>query len=274
MESQTMSKNEDNLTGHDYDGIKELDNDLPKWWLWLFYLTIIFGFIYMIHYHVLGTGDLSAVEYQKEMNPDWVPEKEMSSAGFSLEYRSPFYSSELEITPRILNVFENYVGPKVEFNVLIQEAMRRADSDNLEKLKATFPEYWAQLTASGGEITPAAPSQKKPAALDLNYEPLTDASSLSAGKQIYITNCASCHGQLGEGMIGPNMTDDYYIHGGGINDIIAIIINGVPAKGMISWKGILNNEQIHQIGSYLMTLRGTNPPNQKAPQGELIKFPE
>jgi cytochrome c oxidase cbb3-type subunit 3 len=70
------------------------------------------------------------------------------------------------------------------------------------------------------------------------------------------------------------MADNYYIHGGGINDLMATIINGVPIKGMISWKGILNDEQMTQVASYMMSLRGTNPPNQKAPQGELVEFPE
>ena len=89
-------------------------------------------------------------------------------------------------------------------------------------------------------------------------------------KEGYNTNCATCHGQSGEGGIGPNMTDDYYIHGAGMNNTIQVIKSGVPAKGMISWRGILKEPQILEVASYIMTLQGTNPPNAKAAQGEKI----
>ncbi|MFA7626029.1 MAG: c-type cytochrome, partial [Candidatus Kapaibacterium sp.] len=86
--------------------------------------------------------------------------------------------------------------------------------------------------------------------------------------QIFKTNCVSCHGAVGEGGIGPNLTDEFFIHGGGMKNVMDVIINGVPEKGMISWKPLLKPEEIQKVASYVMTLTGSNPPNAKAPQGE------
>ena len=97
---------------------------------------------------------------------------------------------------------------------------------------------------------------------------------LVAGKDIYTKNCATCHGQGGEGGVGPNITDDYWIHGAGMNNLVAIVKNGVPAKGMISWRSILNDNQIIQVSSYMMSLYNTNPPNPKKPQGEKVDMTE
>ena len=276
MENKIMDKKEDKLLEHEYDGIRELDNDLPPWWLWLFYITIIFAVVYMIHYHVTGTGDLSTAEYMKEIDPNWTDVQSADEAGFSIGYHSPYFKTGVEMTPQVWAVFENYVGPKVEFDALMMEAMRRADSDNLSKLQESFPDLWTKLTEGGATITPAAvptggATQSK---LDLSFEQLMDAASLDAGKKLYVTNCASCHGPDGQGGIGPNMTDNYYIHGAGINDLMSTIIQGVPIKGMISWKGILNDQQMNQVASFMMSLRGTTPPNQKAAQGDLVEFPE
>jgi len=269
-----MDKKKDRLLEHDYDGIQELDNDLPPWWLWLFYISIVYGVIYMIHYHVTGTGDLSAVEYMKEMNPNRTEAQGIPGPGMSLGYQSPFAGNTGEMTPQMWAAFENYVGPKVEFQTLVMEAMRRATADDQEKLKTAFPDAWKTLTEGGGSIAPAQAAPLASAAANLNFTRLTDAASLDAGQRLFVTNCASCHGAEGQGGIGPNMTDNYYIHGGQINQLAATIINGVPIKGMISWKGILTDEQINQVASYMMSLRGTNPPNPKAPQGDLVEFPE
>jgi cytochrome c oxidase cbb3-type subunit 3 len=102
-----------------------------------------------------------------------------------------------------------------------------------------------------------------------NVTYLASAASIEKGAAIYKGNCATCHGQLGEGGAGPNFTDEYWIHGGGIGDIFSTIKYGVPEKGMISWQSQFNPEQIQQVSSYIMTLVGTNPPNQKDRQGEL-----
>lgn len=111
---------------------------------------------------------------------------------------------------------------------------------------------------------------KSGALLDENtLTALTDASALNAGKETFLKNCAVCHTEKGGGLVGPNLTDDYWIHGGGIKNVYATIKNGVPAKGMISWKTQLNPRQIQEVASYILTLRGTNPPNPKAPEGIL-----
>lgn len=96
---------------------------------------------------------------------------------------------------------------------------------------------------------------------------LTDASSLNAGENIFKTNCVPCHGPEAGGVIGPNLTDDYWINGGGIKNIFHTITYGVPAKGMISWQTQLNPRQIQEVVSYVMSLHGTHPANAKPPQG-------
>jgi cytochrome c oxidase cbb3-type subunit 3 len=144
--------------------------------------------------------------------------------------------------------------------------MRVASPADLEKLQNAFPEIYETYQAGDSEAsmaTPAAPAEI--------IEPLSDAADLAAGETIYIANCATCHGKLGEGGIGPNLTDDYFIHGSTMNDKINIINTGVAAKGMIAWRGILKEDQIKQVASYITTLRGTNPPNAKAPQGEKVE---
>jgi len=98
---------------------------------------------------------------------------------------------------------------------------------------------------------------------------LTDASALQDGKDVFQKNCVACHGQNGEGLVGPNLTDDYWIHGGGIKNIYLTIKNGVPSKGMISWQTQLTPNQMQAVGSYVISLHGTNPLNAKAPEGNV-----
>lgn len=114
--------------------------------------------------------------------------------------------------------------------------------------------------------------KKSANAVDENNVTLaSDAGSLDAGKTIYLDNCAACHGRLGEGGVGPNMTDDYWLYGGSINDIFKVIKYGVPAKGMKAWQAELSPSQIRQVSSYIKTLYGTNPPNAKEKQGNFYK---
>ena len=103
---------------------------------------------------------------------------------------------------------------------------------------------------------------------------LTDAGALSTGKEIFVKNCVVCHTESGGGLVGPNLTDNYWIHGGGIKNVYAVIKNGVPAKGMISWKSQLNPRQMQEVASYVLSLHGTNPPNPKAPEGDLYVEPD
>lgn len=179
------------LAGHEYDGIRELDNKLPRWWLWLFYITIIFSVIYFLRMHVLGTADKQYEAYDKEV-------------------------------------------------------------------EAAMIQYKAAQPANTLDAT--------------NVTLLTDATALAAGKAIFDKNCVVCHLAQGQGLVGPNLTDDYWIHGCKIGDIFNLITVGVPEKGMISWKSQLTPEQIQQVASYIVSLKGTNPPNPKAPQGVLCQM--
>ena len=102
-----------------------------------------------------------------------------------------------------------------------------------------------------------------------NVEVVTDPIALNKGEKIFIRNCAQCHAEDGGGNIGPNLTDEYWLHGGGVVDIFVTIREGVPDKGMIPWGPLLSSEQIQNVTGYIMTLNGTTPANPKAPQGEL-----
>jgi len=98
---------------------------------------------------------------------------------------------------------------------------------------------------------------------------LTDPASLDNGKATFNANCVPCHGPGGGGVVGPNLTDDYWIHGGGIKNIFKTIKYGVPAKGMITWGTQMNPKKMQEVASYVISLHGTNPPNAKPPEGQL-----
>lgn len=194
--TQSVSLQEENdiMLDHDFDGIKELDNKIPPWWNALFYGAIVFAFVYMIDYHVIGDGNVGESEYRQEVQ----------AAALQMEL----------------------------------------------------------LSKSGKMI-----NEETVAILD-------DVASLASGKEIFMKNCTACHGMNGEGLVGPNFTDEYWIHGGSIKNIYHTISEGVPSKGMISWKSQLSPNQIQEVGSYILTLKGTNPPNQKAPEGEKWVAPD
>lgn len=210
------------MADHEYDGIYELDNDLPGWWVWLFYLTIIWAFLYMFFYHISGIGYSSTDEYRKEINPDYirVESGQPKLLGIFPEYRPVYYDDKRH--------------RHVSHQPLVQFVEEKRESD----------------TAT--------------------YVALTDAKSVSQGKEIFMVKCVSCHGKFGEGGIGPNLTDAYWLHGGDFSNIVKTIKFGVPTKGMITWRYELKPEQILQVASFVATLKGTNPPNPKAPQGELL----
>ena len=175
------------LLDHEADGIKELDNNLPRWWVLMFYGCIAFAVVYMVYYHVLKVGDLQAAEYQKEMK----------------------------------------IGDEIKSAAL-----------------AKFESSLASL------------------------QPLTDKSTLSQGQEKFNQLCAPCHRPDGGGLVGPNLCDDYWIHGSNFVDNLKVIINGVPEKGMVTWKGLLKPAEIHAVASYVYTLRGTKPPNPKPPENQ------
>lgn len=188
-DSVPVEKEDSILTEHVYDGIRELDNNLPLWWKYMFYASILFGGIYLYYYHFTGSGKLQIQEYEQE-----------------------------------LAVAETQ----------LQEFMKNSANSIDEN----------------------------------NVEPLTQTESLENGKTLYLQNCAACHGRAGEGGVGPNLTDSYWLHGGGVKNIFKTIKYGVPENGMKSWKADFNPKNLQEITSYIMTLEGSNPPNAKDPQGE------
>ena len=170
------------LLDHEYDGIQELDNNLPRWWVWLFHLCNLFAVVYLGYYHVFGSGHPSGDEYTEEMNRG---------------------------------------------NAIKQAAL-------------------AKFEAEMGKI-----------------EPSKDSTVLARGRQVFITYCAPCHREDGGGLVGPNLCDDYWIHGGKFTDNLKVIVNGVPDKGMLTWRGVLPPADIAAVASHIYTLRGTTPPNPK-----------
>ncbi|MBI1287349.1 MAG: c-type cytochrome [Flavobacteriales bacterium] len=182
----------DIMLDHEYDGIRELDNKLPPWWLYMFYFTIVFGVVYIAYYHFGG--------------------------GLSQEEE---YLAEMAVA---------------------------------EEQKAAF------LASSANNVD------------ESSVELLTDATSIANGKEKFQTLCIACHGATGGSMpggVGPNLTDQYWLHGGGIKNVFKTIKYGVPAKGMISWESQLTPRQIQEVASYVLSLQGSNPPNAKEPQGDL-----
>src|SRR5690606_6343141 len=98
-----------------------------------------------------------------------------------------------------------------------------------------------------------------------------DPSVQEQGKTVYATNCASFHAPDGGGLIGPNITDNYWIHGGKPADIYHVVAGGVLDKGMPPWEKTLKPEQLRAVVAYVVSLKGTSPANPKAPQGDLVQ---
>ncbi len=175
---------------HDYDGIQELDNDLPPWWKWGFVLTIVVSVLYLGYYH-MGYGPLQDEEY----------------------------------------------------NIAVKEA---------EEQKARY------LAKSGQKID------------ETNIAMILDAGELSSAKVLFNNVCAACHREDGGGSVGPNLTDDYWVHGGSLVDVFKSIKYGWKDKGMPAWETSLNAKQMASIASYVKTLHNTNPPGAKPAQGDLF----
>lgn len=188
--SKEIEEEHDVMLDHDYDGIKELDNVLPPWWVNLFYLTIIFAFVYLVRFHIFNDYD-QASEFETEM------------------------------------------------------AIAKAE---VEKYKLTAPDLM----------------DKEKVTL------LTDAAALAEGKTIFEAKCVACHKADGGGSIGPNLTDNHWILGGGIKNVFNTIMEGGrEGKGMVPWKTEIKPSDIQKVASYVLSLQGTNPKEGKAPEGDV-----
>ncbi|MEO8589376.1 MAG: cbb3-type cytochrome c oxidase N-terminal domain-containing protein [Flavobacteriales bacterium] len=192
-----IEKEQDVLMHHEYDGIRELDNVLPPWWVWLFYGSIAWSVVYLVNVHVIKIWPDQKTEYVNEMA-----------------------QAEADVTA-----------------------------------------YKATLTNTVDENTVTAS---------------TEPDVLAAGKATFTQFCTACHGPHGAGSetsVGPNLTDPYWIHGGGIKNVFHTITYGVTEKGMISWKAQLQPAEIRAVASYILSLKGTGPADQKPPQGDLWTEP-
>lgn len=190
IKSKPIEEEDSILLHHDYDGIKELDNVLPPWWVNLFYLTVFFGVVYMVRYHIFE-GEDQDTEFKTEM---------------------------------------------AEAKLAVEEYKKTA-KDLIDANTVTL---------------------------------LTDAGDIAAGKKIFETNCIACHRADAGGAIGPNLTDKYWLLGGGIKNVFHTITEGGrDGKGMVAWKGTLKPSEIQQVASYVLSLQGSNPKDPKAPDGDV-----
>lgn len=186
-----LAKEKDLKMDHEYDGIAELDNPTPPWFMYLFYSTIAFAVVYLIGYHMTGTGKLQIQEYTEE--------------------------------------------------VAVAEKARE--------------EYLAKVAGSINENTVTF---------------VRETAALESGKTLFNQYCTACHGQNAEGKVGPNLTDEYWLHGGDVKAVFHTITEGVPEKGMVAWKKQLNPLQVQQVTSYILSLQGSKPVGAKEPQGEKV----
>lgn len=128
-------------------------------------------------------------------------------------------------------------------------------------------EYTAEMLRASVQMEAHAAKSKDK--VDENNIVLADAGGIASGGEIYQQACFACHGKLGEGGAGPNLTDDYWLHKGSLNDIYHSIKTGYPDKGMQAWEKQYSPKQISNITSYIVKLRGTKPANGKLPQGDI-----
>lgn len=179
--------NERLIKDHDYDGIRELDNDLPPWWKWLFYLCIVFAVVYLVNLFVFKSDNL-------------VQEKEFQNEMAEAQMAMPETSKQAE-----------------EFKIILLE----------------------------------------------------DEASLASGAETWAKICAVCHLADGGGLVGPNMTDNFWIHGNTIEEQFNIVTNGVIEKGMIPYKDQLSEQKRLEVISYInLKIVGTTPATPKAPEGK------
>jgi cytochrome c oxidase cbb3-type subunit 3 len=183
---------EEPLFEHAYDGIQEYDNPMPRWWVWIFWATIVYSAVYLLNVvPLVGEGRGRIAQYEDDVA---VAGRKYASAR----------------------------GPR-----------SAPDDDALRALAA-------------------------------------DAGAREGGRALYMTNCMPCHRADGGGVIGPNLTDDFWIHGGTPGEIHRTISAGVLDKGMPAWGQVLAPGDVDKVTAYVISVHGTHPPDPKPPQGEAL----
>ena len=178
------------LLEHEYDGIREFDNPLPRWWVMIFWGSFFFSIAYAVHYHLSPRGTSIVAAYEDDMR-------------------------------------------------LARE----------ERAKQSLAEAPSEATL--GKL-------------------MTDVELMQDAKVTFTARCAACHAAEGQGLIGPNLTDDHCIHGeGGLMDLYEVISHGVPARGMPAWELQLQPIEVRKLAAYVGTLRGKKLPG-KAPEGRPV----
>jgi len=183
----TAPHDEDRLLDHEYDGIREYDNPMPRWWLYIFWGSIIWAALYWFNVPGIGEGKGRIADYDA----------------------------------------------------------------SIAAAKAAFPAPAVATGPTGAELLALA----------------KDPAELAAGKALFATTCSPCHGPAGGGVIGPNLTDAYWLHGGTPEAIWHTVNGGVLAKGMPAWGQSLSPDKVSAVVAYVISLQGTTPDNPKAPEG-------
>jgi cytochrome c oxidase cbb3-type subunit III len=172
---------EENKPIHEYDGIEECDNALPRWWLGIFFGTLAFGVVY-------------------------------------------FLAAEFRVTPTPRDAY--------------REEMAKAAAQQVNVDEPTLVSL------------------------------ASDPKMVEEGKQVFNSTCAPCHAANAGGGIGPNLTDEYWLHGGKPTAVYATIKDGFVQKGMPAWGGSLGEDRVRMVSAYVLSLKNTKVSGGKAPQGE------
>ncbi len=191
-------QNKDEILDHgqDYDGIKEYDNPLPRWFLLMFYASIVFAFLYMGYYTAKGRAIAQA-----------------TGRGEALAWSGTRLAAQVKEAEGARGVFE------------VPD-----DADDLEEF-------------------------------------LKNPGHIARGEALFKANCVACHGEQGQGIIGPNLTDKFWIHGGAPQNIVTSISTGWPEKGMPGWELSLGEEKVYWLAAYVASIEGRSVTNPKEPQG-------
>jgi cytochrome c oxidase cbb3-type subunit III len=140
-----------------------------------------------------------------------------------------------------------------------------------DTLPSQLKEYENELALADEQARKLKASSPTATIDETTVQLITDATALADGKTTFLNNCASCHRKDGGGDIGPNLTDEYWKHGGSIQDIFKVVRHGVQGTNMIAWEGFISPEKMQNVSNYILTLKGTNPENGKKPEGDLYK---